>query len=53
MGAYSREQAAVKERSLLIKFDEYLPVGVTPVLIPVPGPDASGEKERARPWPPT
>jgi hypothetical protein len=53
MGAYSREQAAVKERSLLIKFDEYLPVGLTPILIPVPGPDASGEKERARPWPPT
>jgi hypothetical protein len=53
MGAFCREQTAVKERSLLIKFDEYLPIGVTPVLIPVPGPDAAGEKERARPWPPT
>jgi hypothetical protein len=53
MGAYCGEQAAVKERSLLIKFDEYLPIGVTPVLIPVPGPDAAGEKERSRPWPPT
>jgi hypothetical protein len=33
MGAYCRENVAIKERSLLVKFQEYMPVGMTPVLI--------------------
>lgn len=33
MGAFWREQGAVKERSLLIKYQEYLPLGLEPVVI--------------------
>lgn len=35
MGAFWRERNAVKERSLLIKYQEYLPVGLQPVVIHV------------------
>lgn len=35
MGAFSREQAAIKVRSLRIKLDEYMPLGLTPVVIHV------------------
>jgi hypothetical protein len=52
MGVFCRDGAAVKERSLLIKYQEYLPVGLTPVLIPVPPSDAEAEILRGRPWPP-
>jgi hypothetical protein len=53
MGAFCRDAAAVKERSLEIKLDEFLPVGLTPVLIPMPPFDAAAETTRGRPWPPT
>jgi hypothetical protein len=53
MGAGCRDVAAIKERSLRIKLDEFLPVGLTPVLIPMPPPDPDGETTRGRPWPPT
>lgn len=53
MGAGCRDGAAIKERSLHIKLDEYLPVGLTAVLIPMPPPDTDGETTRGRPWPPT
>jgi hypothetical protein len=53
MGAGCRDMAAVKERSLRVKLDEFLPVGLTPVLIPMPPPDPDGETTRGRPWPPT
>jgi hypothetical protein len=33
MGAFSREKAAIKERSLRIKYEEYMPLGLVPVLI--------------------
>ncbi len=33
MGAFCREKAPIKERSLLIKYAEYMPVGLTPVLV--------------------
>lgn len=33
MGAFSREQSGVKERGLLIKYREYMPVGLVPVVI--------------------
>lgn len=52
MGAFCRDGAAVKERSLLIKYQEYLPVGLTPVLIPMPPSDAGAQTMRGRPWPP-
>lgn len=35
MGAFNREQAAVKVRSLRIKLDEYMPLGLAPVVIHV------------------
>lgn len=35
MGAFNREQAAVKVRSLLIKLDEYMPLGLAPVVVHV------------------
>ena len=35
MGAYARERVPIKRRSLAIKFDEYMPLGLTPVFIPV------------------
>jgi hypothetical protein len=53
MGVFCRDAAAIKERSLLIKLDEYLPVGLTPVLIPQPPFDAVAETTRGRPWPST
>jgi hypothetical protein len=33
MGAFWRERCAIKERSLLIKYQEYLPLGLEPVVI--------------------
>jgi len=33
MGVFSREKNPIKERSLLIKYQEFLPIGVNPVLI--------------------
>jgi hypothetical protein len=53
MGAFCSESTALRERSLQIKLDEYMPVGLTPVLIPMPPFDAEAERERGRPWPPT
>jgi hypothetical protein len=53
MGAYCRDGAAIKDRSLLIKLQEYLPVGLSPVLLHLPAADPQGELTRGRPWPPT
>jgi hypothetical protein len=53
MGAYCAQGTSVKERSLQIKLDEFLPVGLTAVQIPMPPFDAGAETERGRPWPPT
>jgi hypothetical protein len=53
MGAFCRDAAAIKDRSLLIKLQEYLPIGLSPVLIHLPTPDPDGEYMRGRPWPPT
>jgi hypothetical protein len=33
MGAFAREKNPIKERSLLIKYQEFMPVGLTPVII--------------------
>jgi hypothetical protein len=33
MGAFWRERAAIKERGLLIKYQEYLPLGLEPVVV--------------------
>ncbi|HEV3037638.1 MAG TPA: hypothetical protein VHA33_07630 [Candidatus Angelobacter sp.] len=33
MGAFSREQNVIKERSLLIKFQEFTPLGLVPVIV--------------------
>jgi hypothetical protein len=35
MGAFAREKSAIKERSLLIKYQEYLPLGLEPAVIHV------------------
>lgn len=35
MGAFAREKSAIKERSLLIKYQEYLPLGLEPVIVHV------------------
>jgi hypothetical protein len=35
MGAFWREQNAIKERSLRVKYEEYMPVGLVPVVIHV------------------
>lgn len=35
MGAYSSELAPIKERGLLIKYGEYMPLGLTPVVVHV------------------
>ncbi len=35
MGAFAREKCAIKERSLLIKYQEYLPLGLEPVIVHV------------------
>jgi hypothetical protein len=53
MGVYCRDAAAIKDRSLLIKLQEYLPVGLSPVLLHLPAADPQGELMRGRPWPPT
>jgi hypothetical protein len=33
MGAFAREKNPIKERSLRIKYDEFMPLGLTPVII--------------------
>ena len=33
MGAFSREQNAIKERGLLIKYQEFMPLGLVPVIV--------------------
>jgi hypothetical protein len=35
MGAFSRELSAIKERSLLIKYREFMPIGMVPVIVHV------------------
>jgi hypothetical protein len=35
MGAFWREKSSIKERSLLIKFQEFLPLGLEPVIVHV------------------
>jgi hypothetical protein len=35
MGAFAREKNPTKERSILIKYQEYMPIGLVPVLIRV------------------
>jgi hypothetical protein len=35
MGAFAREKSRIKERSLLIKYQEYLPLGLEPVIVHV------------------
>ncbi|TDN90914.1 hypothetical protein [Microbacterium sp. BK668] len=52
MGVFCRDLASVKDRSLLLKAQEYLPVGLAPVLIHLPEADPVGELTRGRPWPP-
>lgn len=53
MGVFCRDGAALKERSLLIKYQEYLPVGLAPVLIPMPPSAIGAEDLRGAQWPPT
>jgi len=52
MGVFCRDNAAIKDRSLLIKLQEYLPIGLSPVLIHLPEADPDGELTRGKPWPP-
>jgi hypothetical protein len=33
MGAFAREKNAIKERSLRIKYEEYMPLGLVPVIV--------------------
>jgi hypothetical protein len=33
MGVFSRDKNPIKEHSLLIEYQEYMPIGLTPVLI--------------------
>jgi hypothetical protein len=35
MGAFANEKNAVKDRAILAKFQEYMPLGLTPVIIHV------------------
>jgi len=35
MGAFGREKSAIKERSLLIKYQEFMPLGLVPVIVHV------------------
>ena len=35
LGAFARERSTIKERSLLIKYQEYLPIGLEPVVVHV------------------
>jgi hypothetical protein len=53
MGVFCRDNAAIKDRSLLIKLQEFLPIGLGPVLIHLPAADPEGEQTRGRLWPPT
>jgi hypothetical protein len=53
MGVFCRDNAALHDRSLLIKLQEYLPVGLSPVLVHLPGADPEGELMRGTKWPPT
>lgn len=53
MGVFCRDAAAIKDRSLLIKLQEFLPVGLSPVIVHLPAADPDGEKTRGRSWPPT
>ena len=53
MGVFCRDNAAVKDRSLLIKLQEFLPVGLSPVLIHLPGADPDSGLMRGNKWPPT
>ncbi|MFZ1412293.1 MAG: hypothetical protein WAS07_12605, partial [Micropruina sp.] len=52
MGVFCRDLAAIRDRSLLIKAQEYLPVGLAPVIVHLPEADPQGELTRGRPWPP-
>jgi hypothetical protein len=52
MGVFCRDNAAIKDRSLLIKLQEYLPIGLSPVLIHLPEADPDGELTRGKQWPP-
>jgi hypothetical protein len=45
MGAFCREMNAVKERSLFIKYQEYLPLGLEPVIVHVT-PTRSSDEQR-------
>jgi hypothetical protein len=53
MGVFCRDGAAVKDRSLQIKLREFLPVGLSAVLVHLPAADPDGERTRGMPWPPT
>jgi hypothetical protein len=33
MGAFARERNAIKERGLLIKFQEFMPIGLVPIIV--------------------
>ena len=35
MGAFAREKNPIKERSLLIKYQEFMPLGLVPVVVHV------------------
>ena len=35
MGAFARDKNPIKERSILIKYQEYMPLGLVPVIIDV------------------
>ncbi|MBV9823158.1 MAG: hypothetical protein JO144_13045, partial [Actinobacteria bacterium] len=52
MGVFCRDNAAIKDRSLLIKLQEYLPIGLSPVLVHLPEADPDGELTRGKQWPP-
>jgi hypothetical protein len=52
IGVFNRAGAAIKDRSLLIKLQEFLPIGLSPVLVHLPQADPDGEYTRGRPWPP-
>jgi hypothetical protein len=51
MGAFCAADAAIKDRSLRIKLSEFMPVGLSAVLLHMPVPDPDGETMRGRPWP--
>jgi hypothetical protein len=35
MGAFARDKNPIKDRSILIKYQEYMPLGLVPVIIHV------------------